>query len=340
MDVHTNIPLKNYTTMKVGGSTRFMTDVHTPEEVELAVTNAQAQGLAIYILGGGSNSIARDDVFNGIVIRPRIMGITEVEDAPGYKVFTVGAGENWDNFVKMSVEQGLSGIEALSAIPGTVGAAPVQNIGAYGQDVAETIVSLTAYDSQAKQHVVLQNADCQFAYRDSIFRGSEQGRYIIESVTFRLSKDPPTPPYYKAVEDYFAKHNISLVTPGELRAAVIAIRTDKLPDPTTTPNAGSFFKNPVVEDWQFQELIAAHPDMPSYDMPDNKHKIPAGWLIEQVGMKGKAIGAITVHEKNAVVLKNTGATSYSDLAAARDTISGAVRDTFRIQLEQEPLEIA
>lgn len=340
MDVHTNIPLKNYTTMKVGGSARFMTDVHTPDEVALAVNNAREQGLKVYVLGGGSNSIARDGVFDGIVIRPRIMGITEVENAPGYKIFRVGAGENWDSFVSMTVDHRLSGIEALSAIPGTVGASPVQNIGAYGQDVSETIVEVTAYDSETKQHVTLQNEDCVFSYRDSIFRNSEKGRYVIEYVTFKLSKDPPTPPYYKAVEDYFAANNMSIITPSELRKAVMAIRADKLPDPAITPNAGSFFKNAVIDNWQYQELIKQYPDMPSYDMPDDQHKIPSGWLIEQVGMKGQTIDGITVHEKNAVVLKNTGATTYSELESARDAVAGAVRDTFRIQIHQEPLEIA
>lgn len=340
MDVHTNIPLRSYTTMQVGGSARFMTDVHTPEEVELAVNNAHEQGLKVYILGGGSNSIARDGVFDGIVIRPRIMGITEIENAASYKVFRVGAGENWDSFVEMTVEHRLSGIEALSGIPGTVGASPVQNIGAYGQDVAETIVELTAYDSLSRQHVTLQNEDCQFSYRDSIFRGSEKGRYIIEYVTFKLSKDPPTPPYYKAVEEYFVQNEVNIVTPAALRDAVMTIRTEKLPDPAITPNSGSFFKNPVIEDWRFQDLIVEFPDMPSYEMPGDTHKVPAGWLIEQVGMKGQVINGITVHDKNAVVLKNTGATTYAELATARDTVAGAVRDKFRVQIHQEPLEIA
>lgn len=240
----------------------------------------------------------------------------------------------------MTVEHRLSGIEALSDIPGTVGASPVQNIGAYGQDVAETIVELTAYDSLSRQHVTLQNEDCQFSYRDSIFRGSEKGRYIIEYVTFKLSKDPPTPPYYKAVEEYFVQNEVNIVTPAALRDAVMTIRTEKLPDPAITPNSGSFFKNPVIEDWQFQDLIVEFPDMPSYEMPGDTHKVPAGWLIEQVGMKGQVINGITVHDKNAVVLKNTGATTYAELATARDTVAGAVRDKFRVQIHQEPLEIA
>lgn len=339
MDIHTNIPLKNHTTMRLGGPARFMADAHTPEEVRLACKNAAAQNLPVFILGGGSNVIAQDSGFSGIVIRNRIPGFSVIEDQPGYSVIKIGAGELWDEVVKKTVEMNLSGIEALSAIPGTAGAAPVQNIGAYGQEIAETLVLLEAYDRETDSFVTLQNAECGFSYRHSIFRGEATGRYVIISITLKLSKNTPQPPFYKAVQDYFDAHNITLYTPQTIREAVMAIRTDKLPDPALRPNSGSFFKNAIIEKWQYDELKAQYPDAPSYDLPDGRYKIPTGWLIEQTGLKGHVLHGMRVHDKNALVLINESAASYQDLAAARDEIIGAVRDKFRIIIEQEPLEI-
>lgn len=338
MDIHTNIPLKNYTTMRLGGPARFMTEVHTPEEVADVCRKATSQGLKTFILGGGSNVIVPDSGFDGIVVRNRIPGF-ETIDEPGRVTVKIGAGENWDEIVKRTVDMGLSGIEAMSAIPGTAGAAPVQNVGAYGQEIAETLVSLEAYDTLGDSFVTLQNADCGFSYRHSIFRGEAAGRYVITSITLQLYKTPPQQPFYKAVQDYFDEHNITIYTPAAIRDAVIAIRTDKLPDPKLLPNTGSFFKNAIVEDWQLQGLKNEYPDIPTYDLPDGRFKIPTGWLIEKVGLKGKTLHGMHVHDKNALVLINESAQSYTDLAAARDEIIGTVRDTFHIIIEQEPLEM-
>jgi UDP-N-acetylmuramate dehydrogenase len=339
MEIHTNIPLKNYTTMRLGGNARFMADARTPEEIAELSRNAKTQGLPIIILGGGSNIIVRDEGFNGIVIRNRIPGFDIIEDAASTTTIRIGAGENWDEVVKRTVDMNLSGIEAMSAIPGTAGAAPVQNVGAYGQEIADTLLSLEVYDNMSDTFTVLENADCGFSYRHSIFRGEAMGRYIVTSITLQLFKTPTQPPFYKALEDYFATNNITLFTPQIIRDAVIKIRTDKLPDPKLTPNTGSFFKNAIIEDWQLNELKVTYPDMPSYDMPDGKFKIPTGWLIEQTGLKGKTMHGMRVHDKNALVLINESASSYQDLAAARNEISGAVRDQFRITIEQEPLEL-
>lgn len=339
MDIHTNIPLKNYTTMRLGGNARFMTDVHTPQEVADICKNTQAQNLPLFILGGGSNVIAHDEGFNGIVVRMRIPGFEIIADTPTDTTIKIGAGEIWDDVVKRTVEKNLTGIEAMSAIPGTAGAAPVQNVGAYGQEIADTLISLEAYDTDTEQLVTLQAADCGFAYRNSIFRSTAAGRYVITSITVRLYKAAPQPPFYAAVETYFAEHNITLFTPQVIRDAVIAIRADKLPDPKKMPNTGSFFKNAIIDDWQLDELRVTYPDIPSYDMSDGHFKIPTGWLIEHTGLKGKTLHGMRVHDKNALVLINESATSYQDLADARDEIIGAVRDTFRIMIEQEPLEI-
>ena len=339
MDIHTNIPLKNYTTMRLGGNARFMTEVHTLDEVATICTNATSQQLPLFVLGGGSNIIVHDEGFDGIIVRNRIPGFEVINDTASETTIKIGAGENWDDVVRRTVEMNLSGIEAMSAIPGTAGAAPVQNVGAYGQEIADTLISLEAYDTQESQHVTLQAADCEFSYRHSIFRGRAAGRYIITSITIKLYKSAPQPPFYAAVQAYFDANNITLFTPQIVRDAVIAIRKDKLPDPTITPNTGSFFKNAIIEDWQMDELRTQYPDIPSYDMPDGKYKIPTGWLIEQAGLKGQTLHGMRVHDKNALVLINESATSYQDLADARSEIIGKVRDTFRIIIEQEPLEL-
>lgn len=339
MDIHTNIPLKNYTTMRLGGPARFMSEAHTVDELVALCRNAHTQNLPVFILGGGSNVLARDEGYNGLVIRVRIPGFEIVTDDPGFTILKIGAGENWDEVVRRSVEMNLSGIEAMSKIPGTAGAAPVQNVGAYGQEIAESLVSLEAYDTQTDTIVTLTNEQCGFSYRHSIFRGDEKGRYVITSITIKLYKTAPQPPFYDALQRYFDEHAITFFTPETVRDTVIAIRTEKLPDPDERPNTGSFFKNAIVENWQLAELQSKYPDMKTYNMGNGTTKIPTGWLIEQTGLKGQVLHGMRVHDKNALVLINESANGYADLAAARDEIIGAVRDTFRIQIEQEPLEL-
>ncbi|OYX36985.1 UDP-N-acetylenolpyruvoylglucosamine reductase [Candidatus Saccharibacteria bacterium 32-50-10] len=339
MDIHTDIPLKNFTTMRLGGNARFMVDVHTPNDVAAICKRATEQSLPIFVLGGGSNTLVHDEGFAGIVVHNRIPGFHVISETPSDATLKIGAGESWDEVVRRSVEMNLTGIEALSAIPGSAGAAPVQNIGAYGQEIAETLVEVEAYDIQENRIVVLTNEACQFSYRYSIFRGEQTGRYVILSITLKLYRAAPQPPFYKAVQEYLDLQNITLYTPQVIRDAVIAIRSEKLPDPKIQPNTGSFFKNAIIEDWQLNDLRNEYPDIPTYDMPDGRFKVPTGWLIEQAGLKGQVLHGMKVHDKNALVLINESATSYADLAAARDEIIGAVRDKFRIQIEQEPLEM-
>lgn len=325
--------------MRLGGSARFMATVTTPDEVAELYRNARRQQLPIFILGGGSNVIARDEGYSGIILLNRITGFDILSDEGASVTIKLGAGEIWDDVVKKTVEMGLVGIEAMSAIPGTVGAAPVQNVGAYGQEVADTFVSLEAYDSQTDQIVTLSAADCHFSYRHSIFRGEAKGRYCITSVTLRLFRAMPSPPFYAALQRYLDDNAITTFTPDIIRQAVMAIRADKLPNPVERPNTGSFFKNAIVEQAQFDELSEKFPDMPHYDMPDGRKKIPTGWLIEQTGLKGALLGGMRVHEKNALVLINESAEKYADLAAARQRIIEAVRAQFGITIEQEPLEL-
>ncbi len=339
MEIHANIPLKNYTTMQLGGPAKFMANASTPQELSELMVRAKSQNLPFFILGGGSNTISHDEGFNGLVIRNTIKGFEIIVETAGDITIKVGAGEVWDDFVKRTIDMRLSGVEALSLVPGTVGAAPVQNVGAYGQEVAETIVEVHAFDSTNNQFVTITNVDCDFGYRDSIFRGRESGRYGITHVIFRLFKSTPQPPFYAAVQQYLDENNITLYTPQIIRDVVTAIRTEKLPDPKERPNAGSFFKNAIIENWQYTELLEQYPQMPSYEMANKARKIPTGWLIDQTGLKGQLLHGMRVHDKNALVLINESATSYADLAAAREEIQAAVRTKFHIEIEQEPLEL-
>lgn len=339
MDIHTNIPLKNMTTMRLGGPARFFAEAHTPQEVQEIYQNATSKQIPVFAMGGGSNLIAHDEGYNGLILRIKVPGFDVVADDLYSTTLKIGAGEVWDDVVKKTVDLRLTGIEAMSAIPGYVGGAPIQNVGAYGQEIAGVLVSLEAYDTNTNTFIVMQNADCEFSYRHSIFRGAQTGRYIITSVTLKLSKSLPAPPFYDSLQTYFDEHATTVFTQQIVRDAVIAIRAEKLPDPAVKPSAGSFFKNAIIESWQLDELKASHPDIKAYDMGNGTFKVPSGWLIENSGLKGQLFNGIRVYDKNALVLVNESATSYAELASARDAVVGKVRDTFRIQIEQEPLEV-
>jgi UDP-N-acetylmuramate dehydrogenase len=339
VNVQTNIPLSTLTTMKLGGNANYVIDVTSPQELRQAYINAANLHQHVYIIGGGSNLIAHDEGFNGAIIHNKILGIDQIADDSESTTIKAGAGESWDSLVLRSVEKGLSGIEAMSGIPGTVGAAPVQNIGAYGQELADTFVSLEAYDIANDRFISLSWEDCNFSYRHSIFRGEASGKYAILSITLKLYKKLPEPPFYDSLQKYFDELGIREYTTQSVRDAVLVIRSTKLPDPVKLPNSGSFFKNAVVEEWQIDALRVDFPDMPSYPLGEKKYKVPAGWLIEQCDLKGQMISGMKIHNGNAVVLINESATSYGDLDNAREEIIGAVRDKFRIVLQQEPLEL-
>lgn len=339
MDIHTNIPLKNYHTMKLGGTARFMVDAFSLDHIKTIVANARQQQLPLFVLGSGSNVIPRDEPYNGIVVRNRLAGFEKVAENEDTVTFKIAAGEIWDDIVKKTVDMNLIGIESMSGIPGTCGAAPVQNIGAYGQEISDTLIELEAYDTATNEMTILANEECNFRYRDSIFRNEEKGRYIILSITLQLYKSPPTPPFYKALQEYLDERDITTYTPAVIREAVLAIRGEKLPDPNIKPNAGSFFKNAMVEDWRLEDILSHYPDMPHYDMGDGTHKVPTGWLIEQCGLKGQLLHGIRVNPANALVLINESAQGYADLARAREDIKKAVLTTFNITIEQEPLEV-
>lgn len=337
--MQTNVLLKDYTTMKLGGHAKVLATATSKKELESFIFQATEQSLPIFIMGEGSNVVIGDQGFAGLVILNRIPGFeTLIQEITG-ATLKIGAGENWDDIVGRSVEMGLSGIENLSAIPGCVGAGPIQNIGAYGQEIADTLVELEAYDLLSKKFVVLQNSECDFAYRHSIFNTTAKRRYIIVSITLKLSRTPLEPPFYASLQKYLTENAITDYSPSSLRQAVVAIRANRLPSPKLIASCGSFFKNPIIEKWQADDLRENYTQPPIFDMGDNLYKVSAGWLIEETGLKGYQQDGMKVYEKNALVLINESATSYEQLVAMREHIIEAVRDMFRINLEQEPEEV-
>ncbi len=331
-----NTPLSDYTTMRLGGPARYLTTVKTRDDLAKAANWALDQNLSIRVIGGGSNLIVRDEGFSGLIIRNQIGGFDIVRQDKESAVVRIGAGKKWDDAVERAVHKNLSGIEGLSLIPGTAGATPVQNVGAYGQEIADTFIELEAYDLQVRQFVTLKKEDCGFSYRNSIFKAPENHRYLIVSITLGLFKDNPTPPFYPSLQKYLDEHHVTEYTPRTIREAVVAIRTHLLPDPKMLPNTGSFFKNPIVDDWKIDELKARYPDMPCYPQADGRCKIPAGWLLEAAGLKGYADYGMHTSDTNALVFVNENAHNYKDLEAFRDEIIDIVFTKFRIKLEQEP----
>jgi len=338
MNILRNEPLKNHSTMRLGGTAAYYTTVADRHELIDAVTWAAEQGLPVMVIGDGSNIIWRDEGFPGLLIVNKIMRFEEQqEDDENYYV-TIGAGENWDSVVARTVEKGMTGIEALSLIPGTAGATPVQNVGAYGQEIANTLVSVEAYDTELKQMVSIPKIDCAFGYRTSRFKTGDRGRFIITAITLHLLKGDPQPPFYKALQGYFDEHGVAHPTPQITREAVIAIRQSKLPDPAHVANNGSFFANPIVDEGQFIQLQADYPDMPGWPQEDGRIKIPAAWLLETAGFKGihdQETGMAT-WPTQPLVLVNEQAQSTAQLLQFRQKILDTVKQKFDITLEQEP----
>ena len=336
----TNISLKQYTTMKLEGEARYMATVDSASDVVSLYRNARKENLPIFVLGGGSNVITHDEVFEGIVLLNKIKGFEVISETDETTDVKIGAGEVWDEVVEKSIGLGLQGIEAMSGIPGTAGAAPVQNVGAYGQEIADTLISLEAYDSKTDTIVTISADECDFSYRNSIFRDKEKGRYCILNITLRLNKAESKPPYYASLQRYIDENDIREVNLSVIRVAVLNIRSEKLPDPAELPSAGSFFKNALVEKWKLEELQKEYSDIPNYAMSDGRYKIPTGWLIDKAGLRGYRSHGMRVYEKNALVLVNDSATGYDDLAAIREEIVQIVFDKFGIKIEQEPLELS
>ncbi|HWA31857.1 MAG TPA: UDP-N-acetylmuramate dehydrogenase [Candidatus Paceibacterota bacterium] len=284
-------------------------------------------------LGGGSNVLFTED-FQGIVVLNRLRGIEIVgEDSDSVRVRAMG-GELWHNLVEFAVSRGYWGVENLSLIPGTVGAAPMQNIGAYGAEIKDVLESVEAFDVATGEKRIFRNEECAFGYRDSVFKQALKGKYFISAITLRLSKHPAPNISYKILADYLEKNGVIPDTPKKISDAVADIRRSKLPDPARIGNAGSFFKNVILEPERAKEFLSRFPETPSF-REEGFVKIPAGWLIEQCGLKGFREGNVGMHEKQALVLVNYGGATGREIKDFADLVISRVREKFGLSLSPE-----
>lgn len=336
LEIREYVDIKEYCTLKIGGQFRHFAVIKDESKLMEAYTYAQEKGLKVMPLGGGSNLVFPDGVLDVLALKIELLGFTIVDENDEYADVEIGAGENWDSVVARACAMGLSGVEAMSAIPGTTGATPVQNVGAYGQEIKDTLLSVRAFDTHDFSFKTLSNRECKFAYRNSIFKNEEKGKYVITSIILRLSKKAPLIPNYKGVKEFFVEKGITDPTLTQIRDAIITIRKIKLPDPKEIPNVGSFFENPIVEKRVADKLKSVYPMMPSFDVGNNLVKIPAGWLIENAGLKGKDFGVISTYANNALVLVNNGQATRADIERVRDEIVKIVFEKFGITLRQEP----
>lgn len=286
------------------------------------------------ILGGGSNILFTKD-FDGLILKNNINGIKQVNEDEAHVYIKVGAGENWHRFVMYCVDNGLAGVENLSLIPGNTGASPMQNIGAYGVEIKDVFHELEAFNINEKTIVKFDADDCEFGYRQSIFKTKLRGQFIILSVTFRLNKNPVYNTSYGAIEQELENMHIETPSIKAISDAVINIRTKKLPDPNALGNAGSFFKNPEVPDTVFESLKYEFPGVVSYRLSDGKVKLAAGWLIEQCGWKGFRSGDAGCYDKQALVLVNYGDAQGDEIYNLSEEILKSVKQKFNVELERE-----
>jgi UDP-N-acetylmuramate dehydrogenase len=335
MKYQENVPLAELTTMRLGGAARYVVEILNQDDLVAAVEFAREHNLPWFVLGGGSNVVAQGD-FDGLIILNRIKEFTKLDQDETSAAYRVGAGEIWDSVVERLVAAGLSGVEAMSAIPGYAGSTPIQNVGAYGQEIADTLVELDAYDTDTDKFVTLSAAECGFSYRNSIFKNPATRHHIITTITLRLKKALPQPPFYPALQKYLDEQKMTDYTPANLRAAVIAVRAIKLPDPRNIASAGSFFKNPLVSRDTANRLLAEFPDVPHWSMSDGREKLAAGWLIDQAGLKGYTAHGLQIYPENALVVTNLSAKTADDLEQFKAEIIDRVHKVFGITLEQEP----
>lgn len=338
MTVQKDISLAEHSTMRLGGTAAYLCEVTDQEQIPELVAAAKKQGVPIVMIGDGSNIVWGDNGYSGLVLVNRITGfeVQEIDTETAY--FTVGSGENWDNVVARATEQGYGGIAELSLIPGTAGATPVQNVGAYGREISETLLTVQAYDVQKDEFVNIEANECAFGYRTSRFKTTDKGRFLITKITLMLRKEKPTTPYYDAVATYFKDNAVTNPTVGDIRRAVIAIRSAKLPDPKQIANNGSFFANPIISGEQLTSLISEHPMMKYWHGNDDTVKVSAAWLIEQVGFKDihDSETGMATWPTQPLVLINESAKSTADLLRFKQKIVDAVSAMFGITLEQEP----
>lgn len=324
--------------MRLGGEARYFAKATTKDQVEELWQWATDKSVPMIVIGEGSNIIWSDNGFDGLVVVNQIKGF-EVEKVDNQTaLFTLGAGEDWDKAVEKTVKQGYSGLEQLSLIPGTVGATPIQNVGAYGREIRDVLVSVEAFDTTKQEFVSIDAMACEFGYRTSRFKDSDKGRFFITNITVRLTTYNPEPPFYFSVKDYLEQHNIIQPTAADVRKAVVAVRTKKLPDPDVVANNGSFFGNPIITHKQFAKLQADYPEIVSWPASHDRVKISAAWLIETAGFKDyhDPKTGMATWDKQPLVLINESAKTTADALSFRDKILDVVKQKFGITLQQEP----
>ena len=334
-----NIVLAPFTTLKVGGAARFLVEAETETQIISAVNWADENEIPIFILGGGSNILISDKGFSGLVLKIGLKGITNTEN-----LVTAQAGEDWDEFVQYCVSRNLQGVECLSGIPGLVGGTPVQNVGAYGQEVSETIVNVKCFDRKTKETIELSAAECDFSYRKSIFNTTQKNRFIVLSVTFKLVSNGMPKIVYKDLLDFFAEKNPNL---AEVREAVKKIRGEKAmlvrQGGFDSQSAGSFFKNPIIETEKFAVITKIAEDLgidkvQGFPAGEGMIKIPAAWLIEKSGFaKGYTKGNAGLSTKHTLALTNRGKATALDILDLKKEIQAKVKETFGVELHPEPV---
>ncbi len=344
MLIQENVALAPFTTLRIGGPARYFAEARRTEDVREAVAYAQAKQLPLFILGGGSNLVVADAGWPGLVLRIGIMGINH-RHSHHEPIFDAGAGEDWDSFVATTIAHNCSGIECLSGIPGTVGGTPVQNVGAYGQEVADTIQSVRVFDLQTMQEDEFTKSECGFAYRTSIFNTTSRGRYIVLQVSYALPHGGEAHIVYADLKKYFAART-SPPTLAETRDAVRSIRASKAmlisESDSDSRSVGSFFKNPVLAQEEYSRLnkLASERklDIPSYPAQDLQRKVSAAWLVEHSGFsKGFAVGRVGISSKHALALVNRGGATAKEIIALKNQIQQGVQETWGVRIEPEPV---
>ncbi|MDX1585767.1 MAG: UDP-N-acetylmuramate dehydrogenase [Balneolaceae bacterium] len=329
-----NINLAPYNTLGIPSRASRFIAISDATQLQELIRSWEGTPPKNFILGGGSNVLFVND-FDGLIIHVDIRGRELIDETDTQVLISLGAGENWHESVMYCVGKGWGGIENLSLIPGTVGAAPIQNIGAYGVELEQVFERLEAVNLKTGELKTFTKEECRFSYRDSIFKNELKGEVLVTKVVLRLSKQPTLNTSYGAIQEKLEEHGIARPTIKDISDIVIDIRNSKLPDPADLGNAGSFFKNPVVSRQKFEQLKNNHPEAPGYELNEIEVKVPAGWLIEKTGWKGKVLGNAGTYKQQALVIVNHGGATGEEILHLAGKIKESVKDTFGIDLVPE-----
>jgi UDP-N-acetylmuramate dehydrogenase len=337
LELETDVPLRAFNTFGIDATARRLVRVRSARDVRLVVDHPEWGRSPKFILGGGSNVLFTRDIDDAVVVKTEIRGLRVLEDDARSALIEVGAGEPWHEVVIWALEQGFAGLENLALIPGTAGAAPVQNIGAYGLELSDRLESVDVVDFVTGRSATLPAAHCRLGYRDSIFKRELAGKSIITAIRLRLPKPWAPVAGYADVARWLQREHISDPSPHDVFKAVCAIRTSKLPDPAKLGNAGSFFKNPVVNRTIRNEILEEHPDIVSYPLDDGTYKLAAAWMIAACGWKGQTLGNAGVHEQQPLVLVNRGGATGANVLELARAVQDSVEQKFGLRLEPEPV---